>query len=348
MKITEQTWQETKEILRHTLTKATYTQWLARAELLPSLNGRLRIGVPNKATAEWCTQRLMQPVRRAIAQATGTGTDGTDIVFEVISGSTGGTRVAKQSAASAEPETIPTFDFLPVWRKTGYSQLPHYVTQFWVPYLKPAVFATWNALAARDTRPLHHQENRWTPPKEYSYRQLARHIGAGSHKTISGRKDECGISRARRQNGSRITETCTPCLHHIHELTAGGIDGINRCKYWRPGTLEILYTEHMLVLEAHIPSGDTLPVFTVSVYRVLPILTPAQVAHLPAGTRREHLRWLRRYEKTTRLTVEKWQSIDNDTLVPRQSGYTPEPLTGYYQFNRILAEMHPDSMHEST
>ena len=311
--VTPQQWQAIKDILQHTLTTATYRRWLVRAEPLPSPNGRLHIGVPNAETAEWCNQRLMQPVRRAVMQVTGTA-DLPDIVFEVMASPTGESPVAAPDAPG-----IANFDFLPVWRKTGYNQLPHYVTRFWIPYLKPAAFATWNALAARDTRSVQYPENRWTLPRQFTYRQLARDIGAASHKVISGRKEECGISRKYRLDGTPITDVCARCLHPIHRLSPG-TDGDNRCKYWRPGTLEVLYREQLLALDVHHPPGDNLPTFSLSVYRILPILTPTQVATLPAAIRREHRHWLSKHETLLRLSAADWEAITTPTLVPHQPG----------------------------
>lgn len=337
--ITTQQWQTAQEILQHTLTKATYTRWLARAELLPTLNGHIRIGVPNAETAEWCNRRLMQPVQRAIAQATD-NTNIPKIVFEKSSITTTNNTPASSNATF--------FDFLPVWRKTGYSQLPHYVTRFWIPYLKPATFTTWNALAARDTRSVQHSENRWTLPQEYSYRQLARHIGSRSHKVISGRKEECGISRKQRLAGSPIATTCASCIHLIHQMSPG-TDGDVRCRYWRPGTLEVLHNEQLLAFDIRYAQGNTLPFFTLSVYRVLPLLTPLQIERLPTVLQREHRRWLHQNEKTLGLSVSEWEAITIPTFVPHQPGYQLKPLHGEYQFNRILAENQASSnVHEST
>ncbi len=342
MTFTTRQWQAAQEILQHTLTKATYTRWLAQAELLPTLNGHLRIGVPNAKTAEWCNRRLMQPVRRAIAQATDNANI-PEIIFEV-------SRTPAKNDASAESVSGDTtlFDFLPIWRKTGYNQLPHYVTRFWIPYLKPATFTTWNALTARDTRSVQHPKNRWTLPQEYSYRQLARHIGARSHKIISGRKEECGISRKQRLAGSPIATICTSCIHTIHQMSPG-TDGDIRCRYWRSGTLEVLYNEQLLALDIRYAQENTLPFFTLSVYRVLPLLTPRQIERLPAALQREHRRWLYQNEKTLGLSVSEWESIGFPTLVPRQPGYRLKPLHGEYQFNRILAEIRSSGdVHEST
>ncbi len=339
MTITGEQWQAAKNILKHTLPGA--YQNINRATLHPSPNGAVHIGVADNLV-ELYTARLSKPIASAIWQVTG---EQPEIIFE--STDAGGT-VSPPAPAPAPQHVLQTFDFLPVWRKTGYSQMAHYVTKFWVPYLSPNVFATWNALAAADTRPVQHPENRWTLPREFSYRELARHIGARSHKTISGRKDECGISRKHRLiNHQPITETCTLCPHPVHQLTPGN-DGDNRCRYWRPGTMEILYAEKLLALDVRFAPGNPLPLFTISVYRVLPLLTPLQAEQLPAATRREHTRWLRRHEQTTRLTVADWQAITAATLVPRQPGYNPPRLTGSYQFNRILAEIGDDRVHEST
>ncbi len=224
--LTHQQWHAAKELLQHTLTKATYTRWLAQAELLPAIDGQVHIGVPNAKTAEWCNQRLMQPVRRAIIQVIGNGAV-PDIVFEDASTAT---QTPKPSGAP-DDAGIAAFDYLPIWRKTGYNQLPHYITHFWIPYLGPAVFATWNALVAGDTRNVQYRENRWTPPQEFTYRRLAREIGAKSHKTISGRKNECSVSRKCRLAGSPISTTCDSCIHTVHQCSPGA-DEENRCRYW--------------------------------------------------------------------------------------------------------------------
>lgn len=336
MHFTDEQWALAKQSLRQTLPQGAFNQWLAHTEL-QAANGNIRIAVKHETQRDWLEHRLKKPVLQALNGVSDETITAEQLFFVVDEDS---------PSVVVDPKlSLP--DFYAVWKKTGYSPLAHYVTRFWLPYLKPTVFAVWKALESTDTRPVTDIANRWSKPREYTYRQLARMVGAGSHKSISGRKEECGISRDHRRLEKPITNTCAQCPHSVHQLLPDA-EGDNRCKYWRPGALEILFREGLLSLNPHYSAQNSIIAFTLSIYRVLPLLTPAQIDVLSPSLRREHKHWLRDYEKTTGLGLDVWQSITASTLVTRQAGYTRyTPLTGTYQFNRILAEIAETDIHES-
>ena len=102
--------------------------------------------------------------------------------------------------------------------------------------------------------------------------------------------------------------------------------------------LETLVREKLLAFDVHQSEHELVIAFSISVYRVLPLLTPTQVAELPAATRQAHRRWLYKHAQTLRLSPTDWETLATPTLVPRQPGYRLKPLNGEYQFNLILAE----------
>jgi len=327
-------WREAKDLLRHTLTKSTFERFVAPAELL-SANGRVQIAVSTPRQRDWLEHRLKTPVLRALNSLITPPLTAETLEFVVRNGS------APLLPPEAEPAAGPELpDFYRVWQKTGYSAIAHYVTRFWIPFLSPIVFAVWKAIESTDSRPVKNIENRWTRPREYTFRHLARTIGLTSRHPVSGAKRECGVSLHARQNGSPISTTCSRCPHSIHRLEAD-VEGVLRCKFWRPGALEILAREKLLALEvSQSTPAENSRLFRLSVYRMLPILTPTQVAALPQPLHREHARWLAAHHATVGLTPDDWQQISIPTLVSAQPGYVRhKPLDGRYEFNRLLIDI---------
>ena len=324
-------WEAAKKSLAWTMTRATYEQWIARAQL-QHVNGQIQIIVAHQLQAEWLETRLKKPILRAINDQVDEEIPADRLVFVARDDAPTLSLTGESGAKLSLP------DFYSIWKKTGYSPLAHYVTRFWLPYLKPAVFAIWKAIESTDTRPVTDTANRWTRPREYKYRRLTEMIGASARRTVSGAKRECNISLKARLQDQSILADCAQCPHHIHlrELDA---DHVSRCKYWQPGALEILFKEKLLALETtKLTPSENSRIFRLSVYRVLPLLTPYQVQFLPKYIQRDHENWLKTYQKTLRITLHDWENIEERTLVSAQSGYySHKPLDGYYQFNRILA-----------
>jgi len=330
--LTAPQWAAAKEILRHTLTQGTYDRFIANAAL-QAANGKIRISVSTPQKREWLEHRLKTPILRALNTLIDPGIEPDKLVFVV----------EPDPALPTEPSIPPAPgfpDFYAVWKKTGYSQVAHYVTRFWIPYLNPTVFAVWKAIETTDTRPVSDFANRWTRPREYTFRQLARSVGLASRHPISGAKRECGVSLNARLRGYAIQNTCAPCPHTVHRLEPDP-EQVNRCKFWRAGALEILYREKLLALEVtQSTPAENSRFFRFSVYRVLPLLAPAQVASLPKPLRREHLRWLHTHRQTLGVTPDAWQQLTANTLVPAQAGYERyKPLDGHYEFNRLLVDI---------
>ena len=169
----------------------------------------------------------------------------------------------------------------------------HYANWFWAAFLGTVAWRVYELVVSGDKRP---QKTLWTPPRRFSVSELARAIASGR----KGRPNRDQIrGRYRRVAGQRV---------------------------WRPGAFDLLTREGVARIEWHAgdvhwrtwkPGGSCRPgrsglriVYRISVVTSLPLLTPRQVARLPAQNQVEHERYLANRAQD----LVAWEQIALSTL----------------------------------
>lgn len=344
-------WQAARAQLRLQMTRATFDQHLAGASLLSAANGTWQIAAPSSAARDWLETRLRESIQRAVQAATGRPVT-LDFVLAPPPDANYLTCMSDNEASDdpvardvADPELLLGAYLEP--GGSGYAQVPHLYTRFWMPLLGPA-YDLWLSLAGDDRRSLRAiAPDFWTPPRSYSYRELAARLGQQNPRCIYGYADECHHSRRRRlEQRAPLTAPADCCRnarwpHLRHQPLPGG--GF-LCRHWVPGRLEILHRHGLVRVQLAGPAGRK-P--TLQLWRLLPPLTPRQVNTLTPELQRDYLGFIRDYGRLFRLDVARWQQITAPSLLPLLPGY---PTAGSDNFEQrrprqdflAAAEKNPD------
>lgn len=327
-------WQATLDQLALQLTKAVFAQRLAGTRLVSQEGDHYQIGVRDAATQEWLDHRLRPTIERALS-----GVVGGDVTLDFVVQ----TSPTPEPVSSVPPpaydlgiEYAQQTDFGAIWHKAGgYAPVPHYVSQFWAPYLKAAAFTLWKYLDSTDKRPPN-LPARWTPPATYRQTQLAHQLGSSGRRVITGGLIECAQAHTCRLIGQPRTTCCN--RHSPHRFGPRKKDQIKTCYYWRPGALALLYHHHLLAVQIDHPErGTRNHQMQLQTFRVLPLLTPTQVAHLSGRLQEKHHHWLKAHERSLQLTYHEWRQISLASLVPYQPGYEQgRQLFGQPEFNPLV------------
>jgi hypothetical protein len=169
----------------------------------------------------------------------------------------------------------------------------NYATHFWAALLGPVAWRVYELVISEDKRS---PKTLWSPPRRYSISELARSIASGR----GGRPNRDQIrGRFRHAAGER---------------------------HWRPGAFDRLVGEGVAHVAWHdgsriwqpwAPGGSERPgrsglriVYRLSVVTFLPLLTPHQVARLPAQLQVAHDRYL----ADRGLDPVAWDQIARRTL----------------------------------
>lgn len=189
----------------------------------------------------------------------------------------------------------------------GFSMIGNYANIFWAAYLGTVPWRIYTLVYADDKRK---NKTDWTRPVSYTISGLARSIPC-SRNAIRGR----------------------------WRAATGAADG---ARSWRPGAFDALtlagvaqiqYHDHNPLWRPWRPGGFALGdasgqriIYRLAVLTTLPLLSPTQVAQLPADLRRDHDRYL----ATRDVDLLVWESITLPTLAPGRNGATgaQAPLTG--------------------
>ena len=185
----------------------------------------------------------------------------------------------------------------------GFWKMGHYANWFWAAYLGTVAWRVYELVVSGDKRA---QKTLWTPPRRYSVSELARAIASGRQRQPNRAQIR---GRYRRVNGQRV---------------------------WSPGAFDLLAREGVARIEWHDgdvhwrpwqPGGSTGPgrsgirvVYRISVVTSLPLLTPHQVARLPAQNQVEHERYLANRGQD----LVAWEQI----ALPTLAGLDPEAVAG--------------------
>ena len=205
---------------------------------------------------------------------------------------TAGRLPARTRASTAALESLLAFD--PNSAKGGgFWKMGHYANWFWAAFLGSVAWRVYELVISGDRRA---QKTEWTPPRRYSISELARAVASGRR----GRPNREQIrGRYRRVGGERV---------------------------WRPGAFDRLAEEGVARIEWHGGElqwrpwqlgGSSRPgksglriVYRISVVTSLPLLSPQQVACLPAENQVEHERYL----ADRAQDVVAWEQITLPTL----------------------------------
>lgn len=279
------------------------------ASLLSAANGAWQIAAPSDAARDWLDTRLREIIERAVQSEVGRPVT-LDFVFPPPSGANYLTYMSDNGAIDdpvardvADPELL-----LGAYLEaggSGYAQVPHLYTRFWMPLLGPA-YTLWLNLTGDDRRSLRAiAPDFWTPPRSYSYRELAARLGQQNPRCIYGYADECHHSRRQRlEQRTPLTAPADCCRnprwsHLRHQPLPGG--GFI-CRHWVPGRLEILHRHGLTRVQLSTPAARK-P--ALRLWRLLPPLTPRQVNTLTPELQRDYLGFIRDYGRLFRLDVAR-------------------------------------------
>lgn len=344
-------WPEVLRDLEQQMTQKTFDAWLRSSRLVdidPQADA-LVIAVGSDAARQWVENRLYQTIQRVVLSVTGYPWG---LKFVVSAGPPSFPPEPEPPAIAdpahtderKEPHSFPLpaapsvlqddmasklagLDYFNVFFKAGglgYAMLSHYASYFWQPYLGQA-FALWKRIDADERSSVKQIENRWSAPRRYRYRQLARAIGKDHPRVIKGGPVECWHTKNARNNGQQVDYCCgnadfqPVCIEH-------GGDTLPRCMHWHTGLLQTLADEGLAAIGEK--EGEKwLNRLEVQVWRLFPVLTPWQVKQLNGQLQDEHERWLEgRSDRPTLgaalgVSLREWQQIEVKTLVPLMPGY---------------------------
>jgi hypothetical protein len=317
------TWQEALVTLEGQMARGTFDLWLRGSRLLAADGGTWTIGVASPQAVEWLTHRLGRTIHRTVSYFAGR-----EVTLEYVVAPPDGAAPMSEAAPSA-PAPPPMSEAAPsapappppapalsvptprvdmdAWvaldpnsgENGGFWMMGHYASAFWLPLLGSVAFLVY-ALVARDDK--RRNKTAWTPPRRYSISKLARTLATGP----DGRPNRDQIrGRFRTVGGERV---------------------------WRPGAFDRLTEQGVARIEWHDGDGAWWPwapggagcegrnrlrlVYRLSAVTRLPLLTPGQVARLPADFQLEHERYLANHVADPRA----WEGIGRASLAGLEVG----------------------------
>ena len=310
-------WQQALSLLQGQMEEATFSHLLQGSHLIEGSDGTWRIGArPN--VVEWLANRANPVIERTVQTLTGrqttleyvpietpppptpTPADSAPEPAPVDSAREADVADEPGRTAAARPEPAPPsaitclIAFDPNSASGGgFWKMGHYANWFWAAYLGPVAWRVYELVVSGDKRA---DKTEWTPPRRYSISELARAVASGRQ----GRPNRDQIrGRFRRIRGERV---------------------------WRPGAFDRLTREGVARIEWHDgsvhwrpwrPGGSCRPgksgiriVYRISVVTSLPLLSPRQVACLPAENQVAH----ERYMADRAQDLVAWEQIALHTL----------------------------------
>lgn len=312
-----------KKALKLQMTAATYNEHIAGV-VLQEAGDSYTIITEKPASLPWLDFRLKDRIVGALTDILGYEPE---IVFTIGQG-------APTPAPSERPtlaHTIARADHYAAFfgaGGAGYAPVAHYAAQFWSPYLGDA-FLLWKRLDAEDRRSVKDVAARWSPPERCYYRKLAKMMNRSHPRCVAGSAVECWQSAMyRRDNNRQLPECCQNPKYQPVQWQQSR-QGIARCMHWQVGMLEALFDEGLVAVELR--RGQRWEnSLKIQVWRLLPLLTPAQVERLTDDLRDDHERWLKDFGHLLGVTVAIWREIDAPSLVPLMDGYDSRELHDEY------------------
>ncbi|RME70568.1 MAG: hypothetical protein D6784_16535, partial [Chloroflexi bacterium] len=332
-------WRQALGQLQYQVPQATFDTWIKNTYPVRDepVNGRLTIGVPDRPAREWLENRLYHIIQRTVSGVLGREVDLEFVVAQAER------QVVEEEAAPAPPPAVSPglavaqADYYSAHFArggAGFAMVSHYERMFWMPYLGKA-YDLYTLLANHNRDSVKKVEHRWTEPERFSYRKLQKQLNYTHTRVISGFIYECPHSRRWIETtGEQIPDN--ECCRLAGARVRVDRENRRRCVYWRPGLLEQLYAEGLVAVEeVKSPSRRAIRahVLKIQTWRLLPVLTPAQVSTLNVDLQDEHSRWVRDFGQLVGLeSVSHWEQITEQTLVPLMEGYREyRQLHGPYQ-----------------
>jgi hypothetical protein len=299
-------WQQTLSLLQTQMDAGTFSYLSRNIRLIDGSDGTWRIGASPRAVA-WLAHRANPIIERTVKTLTGR-----QITLEYVPVETppvpaksapepASVDIAREpevAEAHAQPAPPSALACLLAFDPNsasggGFWKMGHYANWFWAAYLGTVPWRVYELVVSGDKRA---DKTEWTPPRRYSISELARAIASGRQ----GRPNRDQIrGRFRRIRGERV---------------------------WRPGAFDRLTREGVARIEWHDgsvhwrpwrPGGSCRPgksgiriVYRISVVTSLPLLSPRQVACLPAENQVAHERYMA--DRAQDLTA--WEQIALHTL----------------------------------
>lgn len=236
----------------------------------------------------------------------------------------------------------------------GYDRMLKYWGHFWRAYLSrrnAVAYTLWEYLQVADKRNVNAAGfTWWTPAKKYNVRPLARVLGCAPV-TVSGGFRQCSIFNAALAGGQELDECCQAYSPHLMNETRTGTP---QCIHWVKGAFEVLYEEGLLAIQT-VTGAPKSSYCVLQVWRLLPLLTPSQVATMHEVEQLLHESWLEQNGYKIGCAPVQWNEERALRVVAgmprREAGrvvwdsYQPNPLLpGYTGSDRpIIAPLESNS-----
>jgi hypothetical protein len=331
----QQLWDMALGQLRFQMTQATFDTWVKDTYLISQAGDTLVVGTPSTFAKDWLENRLITTIRRTVTNLVGQPVD-IRFVFDAAGPvaespdpdpSTTDDKVDVDKALEAElspGQIVAQADYYKGFFEkggAGFSQLVHHSTYYWMPLLGPAFFL-WKVLDSEDTRSLKSiNPNFWSPPKKYSYADLAGKLGKANGRYVGGDPLECHQSREARKAGHPLQGQAECCLSPQYDwlrLTPHPNGQGLICKHWHDGLLEILCQVGLAVVELKPRQRKS----TIQVWRMPPLLTPQQYGRLNAQIQADYDGWLEQYGHLFNVPNRlAWERIEESILAPLMPCY---------------------------
>lgn len=323
-------WESALNQLQGQVTTATFDTWLRPTRFVEQANGHVTLAAASLPAKEILENRLHNTIRRAVSNVAARPIE---IRFVVREPEPPAALVDPQGPPAAPaPQTVATdlagqlaaADYYAAFFKaggSGYSMLPHYHLQFWMPYLGDA-FDLWKRLESEDRTPL--TPPYWTPIARQYYTRLAHLLNRPHPRYIAGGVVECWQSIRQRQEGGPVE-----CCHNPDYAPVK--EHCGRCVHWHTGLLEVLHGEGLVVVHERNADHPRAHLLELQTWRMLPLLTPRQVAGLHQDLQMSHARWLADFGHLVGLaSLSDWERVTARSLVGLMPGYEVHELENNY------------------
>jgi hypothetical protein len=326
------------------MTQATFDTWVKDTRIVSRDDNKLVVGTKSALAKDWLENRLLTTIERTVTSIIG---HPVDLQFVVVEAEADDTPTPEQPTPPTpttppSPNTpspprpdptglIKTANFDQLWQKSGFTQMQDYAIRYWRMWLGRS-FDLWEFLISEDKRDVKKMRRGeipyWTPPKRYTYNELSRVLRC-SRKTLTGRFVACGVyesqKRRAREKGEALPEAVCCGKHHPHKMRpclSSEDPEEMECVHWLEGLLERLYREGFVAVErVRTPGRPRAHRLRLQAWRLLPTLTPFQVAQLCEVDRVKHKYWIERYGRHGGFDLGDWEEETAVSLVPEMPGY---------------------------
>ncbi|GIK36593.1 MAG: hypothetical protein BroJett011_04260 [Chloroflexota bacterium] len=324
LELAQRNWTAALNNLQGQMSPTTFDFCLRSSQVVAAQNGAYQVGIVNPGAVDWLQNRekFRAAIEREIAAVAGVPLSLDFIPLPSTLPPPDEAGQAQPETPSAAAQAVASANYYAGFFEkggAGFSQTPHHTTYFWQNLLGPA-FGLWLILVAEEKHQLtRNPATWWTQPTDRKYVDLARRLNRRHHRYISGDEIECTKSRERRQAGQHLLNPADCCgspqydllRYKSHPKPGCGL----LCLHWKAGLLETLARWNLVVVE--LINGLDAYKFRLQTWRMLPILTPAQVSLFDPHLRDEYRNWLRAYgDKFNIPSVPFWETITEANLVP--------------------------------